>query len=217
MVVLRNDLYHCVSGDRTILLDAAAGRYFCLPPAGEAAFRALVAEEADAEQMRWLARQDLLGKVGDGAPLEAKAHQPVSASPPMDINMHPTLASLAAVSAARMVAIAALRIRGFGRLYRHLRYRAQHQPARTARYAEPFVSELAATFLATDMLFGRTDRCLPRSLAFLAMCHRHLYFPSLVIGVRTNPFVAHCWVQDANYVLNDTVDQVRIFTPMMTL
>jgi hypothetical protein len=46
---------------------------------------------------------------------------------------------------------------------------------------------------------------------------RHQYFPDLVLGVRMMPFAAHAWVQDGDTVLNDTVDYVSAYTPILVV
>jgi hypothetical protein len=38
---------------------------------------------------------------------------------------------------------------------------------------------------------------------------------SWVFGVQTLPFGAHCWVQLGDTVINDTVEHVRGYTPIM--
>ena len=37
----------------------------------------------------------------------------------------------------------------------------------------------------------------------------------LVIGVRTSPFGAHSWAQHEDEVLNDSVEEVLRFTPIL--
>jgi len=39
----------------------------------------------------------------------------------------------------------------------------------------------------------------------------------LVVGVRLNPFAAHSWVQAGSHVLNDRMDSVRTYTPVLVL
>jgi hypothetical protein len=36
-----------------------------------------------------------------------------------------------------------------------------------------------------------------------------------IFAVRSNPFEAHCWVQSGSVVLNDVIDEVRAYTPIM--
>jgi hypothetical protein len=38
-----------------------------------------------------------------------------------------------------------------------------------------------------------------------------------VFGVREAPFTAHCWVQDGAVVLNDHLENVDLYTPIMTV
>jgi hypothetical protein len=40
---------------------------------------------------------------------------------------------------------------------------------------------------------------------------------TFVIGVATRPFVAHAWVQIAGSVLNDTVEHVQDFAPILSV
>jgi hypothetical protein len=63
--------------------------------------------------------------------------------------------------------------------------------------------------------FPREFRCLFDSLALLEMlaaCHLR---PSWVFGVRAEPFEAHCWLQQDDIVLNDFIDYVSGFTPIL--
>lgn len=54
--------------------------------------------------------------------------------------------------------------------------------------------------------------CLLKSLALQKMLSRHGHASVLVFGVRLNPFGAHCWVQQGDVVLNDTIERVGMFT-----
>ncbi|MOA23514.1 hypothetical protein D3C78_1441400 [compost metagenome] len=39
----------------------------------------------------------------------------------------------------------------------------------------------------------------------------------LIIGVRANPFFAHAWLQIDNVVLNDDIDKVGDYQPIMRI
>lgn len=56
------------------------------------------------------------------------------------------------------------------------------------------------------------DRCLHRSIALQFLLARNGFPSTLVFGVRLNPFHAHCWLQDGDLVLNDTLEVVGPFT-----
>jgi len=57
--------------------------------------------------------------------------------------------------------------------------------------------------------------CLVNSIALIEFLAAHGQFPMLVFGVQAHPFIAHCWVQHADVVLNSTLEEVVPFTPMM--
>ena len=65
------------------------------------------------------------------------------------------------------------------------------------------------------MLRTAADRCLPRSIALALRLARHGFAAQLVIGVRTNPFGAHSWTQHEGAVLNDSVEEVLRFKPIL--
>jgi Transglutaminase-like superfamily len=66
-------------------------------------------------------------------------------------------------------------------------------------------------------LFSSRDECLHDSLAVIEFLARYGLFPSWVFGVRARPFEAHCWVQHAGIVFNDTVEQVGAYVPIMVV
>lgn len=65
--------------------------------------------------------------------------------------------------------------------------------------------------------FSSKNACLYDSLVLLEYLARHRIFPELVFGVHTRPFAAHCWLQYNDIVLNDTVENVNKYTPIMAI
>lgn len=65
--------------------------------------------------------------------------------------------------------------------------------------------------------FPRSYLCLFDSLALVNYLASYRIFPDWVFGVRTDPFEAHCWVQHDDTVLNDTLDRINTFTPIMVI
>ncbi len=41
--------------------------------------------------------------------------------------------------------------------------------------------------------------------------------PDLIFGVSMRPFRSHCWVQVGDIVINDRLDNIRNFTPILVL
>jgi hypothetical protein len=66
-------------------------------------------------------------------------------------------------------------------------------------------------------LFSTRDECLHDSLAVIEFLARYSVYPNWVFGVRARPFEAHCWVQHAGVVFNDTVEQVGAYVPIMVV
>ena len=76
---------------------------------------------------------------------------------------------------------------------------------------------VASAFAAIANLVRRQDRCLPLSVAFKKICAARQIPVRLVFGVSLDPFAAHCWVQQQECVANDTVERVRLFTPILVV
>jgi hypothetical protein len=77
--------------------------------------------------------------------------------------------------------------------------------------------EMVETFGRLRPYYPRAYLCLFDSLALVNFLAPYGAFPQWVYGVRLNPFAAHCWVQDSGVVLNDVVENVREYTPLMVV
>ncbi len=78
-------------------------------------------------------------------------------------------------------------------------------------------AHVAAFIHLRPLLFTAKDACLFDSLAMVRFLAHHRLFPTLVFGVQTGPFAAHCWVQHEGVVFNDTPDHVRRYTPILAI
>jgi len=76
---------------------------------------------------------------------------------------------------------------------------------------------LVSVFEGLRLFYPRSYLCLFDSLALIHFLARFGVFPDWVFGVTADPFEAHCWVQSGNVVLNDTVERVAAFTPIMSV
>ena len=126
------------------------------------------------------------------------------------------LAGLRFFSASAM-ADSQLRFRSFGSTVRAVamrrrRYEANRSPSALADIGAAFVA-----FNAYRLSYPRSYLCLFDSLAFLEFARRYRLFPYWVFGVKADPFEAHCWVQQDQCVINDTLDRVALFTPIAAI
>ena len=74
---------------------------------------------------------------------------------------------------------------------------------------------LTSVFDSLRWFYPRPYLCLFDSLALINFLARFGLYPDWVFGVQADPFEAHCWVQTGSVVLNDTVERVSAFTPIM--
>lgn len=83
------------------------------------------------------------------------------------------------------------------------------RPVRRAASRDEILSVAATFHRLTPYLQTTSDKCLFRSLALVRYLALSQLPASVEIGVRTAPFVAHCWVEHDGIVLNDHLDHVR--------
>lgn len=72
-------------------------------------------------------------------------------------------------------------------------------------------------FLKLRALFPANYLCLFDSLALMEFLARQRIFPTWVFAVRTDPWAAHCWVQDGRFLLNDDDEDIEEYSPVMTV
>lgn len=78
-------------------------------------------------------------------------------------------------------------------------------------------STLVAAFERLRLLYPRPYLCMFDSLALLEFLAIHKLYPQWIFGVAVDPFLAHCWLQDRTTVINDTLERVGKYTPIMSV
>jgi hypothetical protein len=76
---------------------------------------------------------------------------------------------------------------------------------------------LVSVFNLWRSCYPRPYVCLFDSICLLDFLAQYALFPRLVFGVNAEPFQAHCWLQEDRMVLNDTVERVSAYTPIMSV
>lgn len=217
---LRDNLYCCLCGERAIFLDADSGRYFCLSESLNNSFRSLwfggARDLITGECLAPLLSQGIVCTTATGDEPIARSTLPL---PTKELAAEPefSIALWASIIIAQITAGIVTRRRRFAEIIRGIETRRRQARTAVAEDSEQRLRSIAAGFRVMDRMFRPKDRCLARSLAFLAVCNRYGIFPTLVIGVRTNPFVAHCWVQAGDCVLTGDYEQARLFVPLMAV
>jgi hypothetical protein len=83
---------------------------------------------------------------------------------------------------------------------------------------EDRVADLLSSFFRLRIWFyTANNHCLFDSLVLSVFLTRERVPCTFVIAVATKPFLAHSWVQIGECVLNDTVEYVQTFNPILTV
>ncbi|WP_275228345.1 lasso peptide biosynthesis B2 protein [Novosphingobium album (ex Liu et al. 2023)] len=107
-----------------------------------------------------------------------------------------------------------LRTMPLERLLAAVARRSANAGARTGSRA---IADLVAAFETTARFTMPRNSCLPRALALHALLARHGHACTLSFGVKLHPFEAHCWLQRDAVLINDTIEQVGLFVPIMAI
>jgi hypothetical protein len=66
-------------------------------------------------------------------------------------------------------------------------------------------------------VFAAEGRCLLHALTLVNFLAKYDFYPEWVIGVSTQPWGAHSWVQWGNYLLDTNPEKVCQFTPILVV
>jgi hypothetical protein len=111
-----------------------------------------------------------------------------------------------------------LKYRSFESVIARVSDRVEKRGMRNGTPADVRLDELVAAFATLrPFFFAAKDACLFDALALSEFLARYDVYPRWVFGVQARPFAAHCWLQLGSVILNDTVDHVRRYTPIMVV
>lgn len=200
-------------------MDLRRNKYFALKPDAEQSFRRLVAgtvvEPSDRLQLSSLVESGVLTTADSIArPIQSPA--PVTSECSLiEEHFRARAIDLSHALFRIMHGVLELRLRPLSVVMARLRSRkyaikgCEHDVAMAVR--------LAAAFARSGLIVAPLDQCLPRSIAVAHALLDRRISPLLVIGVRLRPFGAHCWVQVGAKIVNEAVDNVRNFTPILVV
>jgi hypothetical protein len=202
-----------VLGDDVVLLDVAADTYLCIPD-GRAQLRPSEGGAAvlpiDSEVLGELVAAGLVCTAS--APIRRR----VPARPMDDIGP-PGEATPSVLEVIRLCASLwdlAWRYRGrpFGEV---LAFAARAPACAADRHAE--IIRLARLFHRLAIWLPMSRKCLVRSFVLLRFLQRSGLNAQWVIGVRTWPFSAHCWLQLDGVALDDAWERLVVYEPILAV
>lgn len=211
---LHPDRYVAFPSARAIVLDIAADRYWRLSSVLSVSLAELLREPTAPRlpALGPLLEQAILIDSAISRPLALAA----AASPQQCTRTgtpKPTSANFAISALAIFTTRYQLRRSGLKQCLAAASRRAQHAQCDDAAAAR----EIASSFERHRAWFPLTPRCLPDGLALHAVLCRCGIAARLIIGVRDQPFAAHCWVAVGDAVLNDPLEAVAELTPIFAL
>lgn len=194
--------------DDLVLLDIAGDAYHCLPGAG-GAWRDLRAGRVTGQA------QALDAQLRDAGLDPNPQNAPPPASPAR---------SFQALAPPAITPTDAWRLfRAWIDLQASYKGRPFHQVLAAARDGaqpvagdpqDPELRRLVGVFLRAAVWLPADRKCLVRSFLLLRFLRRAGRDAQWVFGVRTWPFVAHCWLQVGDCVLDDERERLAAFTPI---
>lgn len=216
---LRTGISFCEVSDRLLFLDLVADRYFCLGDSMERAFRSVIACEKvdEREALTGLVRSGILVETAEerlpqAFRRESRPGASLLDTPARSVGIGHKLAAISALATTHL----SLRLGGLHRTLNKLAH-AKLMPGGTSRDASRSLHDVATAFEWTARIVRSHDQCLPRSIAVARRLAALGLAADLVIGVRLRPFAAHCWVEVDGRLVNDRLDTVRTYTPILSV
>ena len=218
MFGLKPGVSFCRVDGRTVFLDVAADRYFCLSPNGEQAFSRLIdglpIDQEQCAALENLARTGpLLGGAG-ASPIMACAGIDVPRSSRLDAFTRPGLVDTSAAALCLIRSPLRLRLTGLARTLARIERGKRHAGAGAAAQRQ---AKVASAFARLRLVATEKDNCLTRSIAVAERLIAIGARPHLVIAVKLRPFYAHAWVQCDGWLINDRHEFVRNYTPILVV
>jgi hypothetical protein len=232
---LRDHVFITIDEEHVVVLDLRRDRYFALPASRTARLADIVpgwpvrgstndASDGGINAAESLCRRGFLTK----SPLEGKDATPIQVRAPTSealanggeeqrqrSSIQPR--TLVAFLIASLIARLSLRILSFERVVRRAQ-RRRGTRAQAVAVTPHRAQELVDVYRRLRIyLFAVRNECLYDSLCLFEFLALHGVLADWVFGVRARPFAAHCWIQCGDMVLNDTVEHVASYKPIMSV
>jgi hypothetical protein len=110
-----------------------------------------------------------------------------------------------------------LRTQALSRTLARIERRRRRREFSGALRNAPYAATLVAAFQKLRPLYPRSYLCLFDSLALLEFLAGYHLLPRAVFGVVADPFQAHCWLQDGSTVINDGLERVCRYKPILSV
>jgi hypothetical protein len=224
--LLAKDVHVCVTDNNAIFLDLKHDRYIGLDASQTEVLRRIMSDEPDTGTdvdalVAHLIEQQLLTQDSRSGRIlrPTEAALPTAGligleyDPPGEVRWH----HVVALSAAYFQVTASLRFRSLAATVATMSRRQRAARSRCEPVDVEWVRTLVLAFRRLRPLFYRSRQsCMLDSLVLASFLAKYRVSARVVIGVMLGPFGGHCWVQYDTLVLNDRLEMVTKFTPIMS-
>jgi hypothetical protein len=115
-------------------------------------------------------------------------------------------------------AVTSLRHRGLCRTVHRVARRKRLQAAHCAATNSQDLRDLVCIFnTLRPFAYASAEACLLHSLSLIMFLRLYEIYPTWMFGVATEPFAAHSWVQSGEILLNDSLERVERYMPIMAV
>jgi transglutaminase superfamily protein len=227
---LPRDVHVCLLNDCAVFLDLERDAYIGLNAEQSQLLRRLLFGSEDcasfSDQSRTLAKSLMSTKLITSNPERGRQAVMMVAEPAetalinrsMLLPKPLSVAHIASVFASVVLTAAQLRVRPLRSVVRDVETLARRRPDRFTTQQMALTKELCSIYFQLQpFLFVAKDKCLLESVSLLRFLSRHDIYPTLIFGVTSAPFRAHCWLQMGTHVLNTPVETAREYVPIMAI
>ena len=110
-----------------------------------------------------------------------------------------------------------LKLRKLRTVIERVQERKNQDPnATTVNQLDHFITRTKQFMWLRDF-FPSTGMCLFNSYALIEYLAFYKLYPTWTFGVRSRDWEAHCWVETEGTILNDSLDRVKRFRPIMQI
>lgn len=207
---LKSNVRACVDGANLVLLDLRRDRYRAVSIRGAPRIVGFTegAAQTSATEASLLAL-DLIEPADDQTKEIAPQWRAPKRKLVLESGLKPTLHEMAFFSAACVRSAHTLKVRRLDQALASLS-RLKSFPRAGASSPE----RIAGIFEELRPWYPRRRVCLFDSLSLMRFMLDFGLAPTLVLGVRTTPFAAHCWVEMNDALVSDMSDHCASFTPI---
>lgn len=212
---LAPDVTMAATGGDLVFLDVEQDAYLCIPQgAGDIRRTSYSIEVADPDLAAELTAAGLL-VAGPGGARGCRAAP--TACGDLDGQVRPRVSLADRVTFTLSVALNHGRYHGrtLSQIVAAVASRGQAPSRTSGAPPDPILLRRAMIFEQLLPWAPRQEACLYRSFMLLRFLGEGGCDADWVFGVRTRPFEAHCWIQAGGVVLNDSLDHVRSYAPIL--